>query len=178
MRSRSITTRFSNARSLLAKAATALGCFAVSFAANGQSAGNWQYTISTDMGSVPEDMRVNFPTVSFNACRSGADFESGRAFALQTLASSEGRCPSTKFERAPANTSAGAQRVSFEFSCDGGKSLNGTAVGTVSAKRFEFALTTRYPQAVSGVTTLQQTMRARYVGPCKAKPDQDELKVP
>lgn len=163
---------------LAAKAALALSSFAFSIAASSQTPGDWQYTISTDMKSVPDDMRINFPTVSFNVCRSAADFESGRAFALQTLASSEARCPSTKFERSQTSASAGAQRVSFEFSCDGGKTLNGSAVGTVSAKRFEFAMTTRYPQAVSGVTDLQQTMRARYVGPCKSKSDQDELKVP
>ncbi len=155
-----------------------LSCLAFCFAANAQTPGDWQYTISTDLKSIPDDMRINFPTVTFNACRSVADFESGRAFALQTLASSEARCPSTNFERSRASASGAPTQLSFEFSCDGGKSLTGTAKGNVTAKRFEFAMTTRYPQSVSGVTQVQQTMSARFVGPCKSKPNQDEVKIP
>ncbi|TAG79478.1 MAG: DUF3617 family protein [Betaproteobacteria bacterium] len=161
-----------------ARTALAFWCSAFAFAANAQTAGDWQYTISTDLKSIPEDMRVNFPTVTFNACRSVADFESGSAFALQTLASSEARCPSTNFERSRASASGAPAQVSFEFSCDDGKSLTGTAKGNVAAKRFEFAMTTRYPQSVSGVTQVQQTMSARFVGPCKSKPNQDEVKIP
>jgi hypothetical protein len=140
-----------------------------------QSAGEWSYTIATDMSSVPKDMRVNFPTVSFKACRSADDFASGRAFALQTLASSEARCPSASFQRVRRGN---VENVSFEFACDEGKSLRGRASGQVAAKQFEFAMETEFPKEVAGVSKLKQTMRARYIGACKARPDADEIKVP
>jgi hypothetical protein len=146
-----------------------------SFSAAAQTPGEWKYTISTDLQSVPEDMRVNFPTVSFKTCRSAEDFSSGRAFALQTLSSSEQRCPSTNFKR---NAEGKNETIAFDFACDEGKTLSGRASGRVSAKQFELALTTSYPQPVSGVERIKQSMRAELVGACKAKPDADELKVP
>jgi hypothetical protein len=145
-----------------------------------QTPGEWKYTIATDLQSVPEDMRVNFPTVSFKACRSAQDFSSGRAFALQTLSSSEQRCPSMNFKRNTEGKSAEgkSETIAFDFACDEGKTLAGRASGRVSAKQFELALTTSYPQPVSGIERIKQTMRAELVGACKAKPDADELKVP
>lgn len=144
-----------------------------------QTPGEWKYTISTDLRTIPQDMRVNFPTVSFSACRSAEDFASGRAFALQTLASSETRCVSKNFER--ATNVPGKSRfepASFEYACDEGKTLRGKASGRVAEKRFEFAMNTEFPTPVSGVSQLKQAMRASYVGACKAKPDVDEVKVP
>ena len=72
-----------------------LGVAALPFAASAaaQSAGNWRYTITiaTDLAKVPADIRVNFPAITFATCRSADDLASGRAFALQTLASSAER---------------------------------------------------------------------------------------
>jgi hypothetical protein len=148
---------------------------AVATTASAQTPGEWKYTISTDLSSVPEDMRVNFPTVSFKACRSAEDFASGRAFALQTLASSETRCPSSRFQRKP---SGNADALNFEFACDEGKTLRGSAQGRVRAKQFELALLTEFPTSVSGVSSVKQSMRGEYTGACKVKPDRDEVKVP
>jgi hypothetical protein len=152
--------------------------FVVSFLASpvfAQTPGEWNYIISTDMKSVPDDMRVNFPTVSFKACRSAEDFASGRAFALQTLASSEARCPSAAFQR---SKNGNAEKVGFEFACDEGKTLRGRASGQVRTKQFQFAMVTEFPAPVSGVSSVKQTMRASYLGACKAKPDVDEVKLP
>lgn len=157
--------------------AVALLC--VSVGVRAQTPGEWKYTIATDLRAVPEDMRVNFPTVSFSACRSAEDFASGRAFSLQTLASSESRCPSTKFERVEKSSAkAKDEQARFEFACDEGKTLRGKATGRVAEKRFDFSMVTEFPVPVSGVSQLAQTMRASYVGPCKSKPDADEVKVP
>jgi hypothetical protein len=166
---------FQSNRAYLVTVALAITASILCLPVLAQTPGEWSYTISTDMKSVPEDMRVNFPTVSFKACRSAEDFASGRAFALQTLASSEARCPSVAFQR---SKSGNAETVSFEFVCDEGRSLRGRASGQVRAKQFEFALSTDFPAPVSGVSSLKQTMRANYVGACKAKPDVDEVKVP
>jgi hypothetical protein len=149
--------------------------FLISGFASAQTAGEWKYTISTDLQSVPEDMRVNFPTVSFKACRSAEEFANGRAFSLQTLASSESRCPSAAFQR---SQSGNTEKVSFEFACDEGKSLRGRANGLVRAKQFEFAMVTEFPAPVSGVSSIKQTMRGEYAGPCKVKLDADDIKVP
>jgi Protein of unknown function (DUF3617) len=163
-------------RSLIAAIAVAAICGSAATCA--QTPGEWKYTISTDMKSIPEDMRVNFPTVSFSACRSAEDFASARAFSLQTLASSEARCPSANFKRSEKSMTNAGDAASFEFACDEGKTLRGQASGRIATKRFQFEMVTDFPAPVSGVSTLQQTMRAVYVGPCKVKPDQDELKVP
>jgi hypothetical protein len=147
-----------------------------SCAAFAQTPGEWKYTIATDLSSIPPEMRVNFPTVSFVACRSADDFSSGRAFALQTLASSVERCPSADFSRSAASDGKG-DRVRFSFACDQGATLSGTGTGRVHAKRFEMQLDSRYTPTVSGVSDVTQTMNAIYLKPCAAAPDSDLLKV-
>jgi Protein of unknown function (DUF3617) len=158
--------------------ALSVALFIVGFAglSLAQTPGEWKYTISTDPTSVPEDMRVNFPTVSFTVCRSAEDFASGQAFALQTLASSEARCPSASFERT-TDTAKKVQSFRFDFACDSGKTLAGSARGTASTRSFAVQLESRYSPPVSGVASVKQTMRGDYVGPCKAKKDADEIKV-
>lgn len=141
-----------------------------------QIPGEWKYTIATDLASVPVDMRVNFPTVSFAVCRTAADFASGRAFALQTLASSDARCESKNINIV-AGGRGQASRVSLDYACDDGKTLAGRARAVVAPKRFVVALESSYRPAVSGVETIHQTMEARYVGDCKRAPDADEIKV-
>jgi hypothetical protein len=153
--------------------------FAVSVAA--QTPGEWKYTIATDLTSVPEDMRVNFPTVSFTACRNAADFESGNAFFLQTLASSASRCTNTGYERrvhtGSAKNKIAGDTIGFAYACDVGNTLRGEAVGSVESKRFTVALKTQLTPAVSGVQNIRQTMSAQYVGACKVQPDVDLLKT-
>jgi hypothetical protein len=141
-----------------------------------QTPGEWKYTIATDLTKIPADMRVNFPTISFAVCRTEADFASGRAFALQTLASSEARCPSTQFERIP-NKNGRFDSLQFGYACDGGSTLSGRASGRVEPSKFSLALESRYSPSVNGVETISQTMTATRVGPCKVKPDSDLLKV-
>lgn len=149
-----------------------------------QMPGEWRYVIATDLKEIPADMRVNFPTINFSACRSAEDFASGRAFALQTLASSAERCPSTAFERtpllriAPGAAPPGApEAISFRYACDGGRTLDGSARGRVAPKRFEIALESRYIPASQGVERVRQQMTGTWLGPCKVKPDADDLKV-
>lgn len=157
-------------------------CFAVVAAtvvaaiAHAQTPGEWRYTIATDMSNIPKDMRVNFPTVTFSACRSSEDFSSGRAFALQTLASSTVRCPSAGFVREPLGVGKG-EALRFVFACDEGKTLSGMAHGQVQPTRFSIALESRYSPPVSGVDVVKQTMTAARTGACKVKPDADELKI-
>ncbi len=146
-----------------------------------QTPGEWKYTIATDLSSVPEDMRVNFPTVSFTACRAAADFESGSAFFLQTLASSATRCTNTGYAR-NTQTSASKNKVqgdaiSYSYACDVGAPLKGTASGNVASKRFTIALNTQLTPSVSGVENIRQTMTAQYVAACKVLPDTDLLKT-
>lgn len=157
-----------------AAAAVALLAFAGSTGA--QTPGEWRYTIATDLSNIPADMRVNFPTITFAVCRTADDFTSGQAFALQTLTSSAARCPSTGFVRTPGAQGAG-ESLRFAYACDGGRTLSGTALGRVQAKRFSIALESRYIPAVNGVEIVRQTMSATRVGPCKVKPDADDLKV-
>jgi len=171
------------ARAVAACTAALLG-LAAAGTASAQTPGEWKYTIATDQSNIPADMRVNFPTINFSMCRSADDFASGRAFALQTLASSSDRCPSSDFERTPmARIAPGfkapgtPEAIRFRYACDGGKTLDGTAQGRVSAKRFEIDLDSRYIPATSGVERVRQKMSAVYVGPCKVKPDGDNLKV-
>jgi hypothetical protein len=152
-------------------------------AATAQTPGEWKYTISTDPASVPADMRVNFPTVSFAACRSVEDFASGRAFALQTLASSETRCKSKNVVEAESALTTQSNRnqpkkLRFDFACDEGKTLVGSADAIIEPKRFVVALESRYQPPVSGVERVRQTMKAQYVGACTKAPDVDEIKVP
>jgi hypothetical protein len=159
-------------RALVVLAFTALA--ASSFA---QTPGEWKYTITTAAASVPAEMRVNFPTVSFAACRSAADFESASAFALQTLASSAARCKSINIVRADSKTNQ-PKKLGFDYVCDEGKTLSGRADVIVEAKRFVVALESRYEPPVSGVARVRQTMKAQYVGECKKASDVDEVKVP
>jgi Protein of unknown function (DUF3617) len=144
--------------------------------AGAQTPGEWKYTIATDLSKIPADMRVNFPTITFAACRTEADFASGRAFGLQTLASSEARCPSSQFERTP-NKNGKFDSLQFTYACDGGSTLSGRASGRVEATKFSLALESKYSPSVNGVEVISQTMRATLVGPCKAPPDSDLLKV-
>jgi hypothetical protein len=141
-----------------------------------QVPGEWRYTIATDLSNIPADMRTNFPTITFATCRSSDDFASGRAFALQTLASSAERCPSAGFVRAPAAGGKG-ESLRFVYACDEGKTLSGLAQGRVEATRFSVALESRYTPAVNGVDIVRQTMSAVRVGACKAQLDADDLKV-
>jgi Protein of unknown function (DUF3617) len=149
--------------------------------ATAQTPGEWKYTIATDMASVPEDMRVNFPTVSFTACRTAADFESGAAFFLQTLASSASRCTNTGYERlvhtGSAKNKIAGDTIGYAYACDVGSTLRGKAIGSVEPKRFNVALNTQLTPSVSGVENIRQTMSAQYVGACKVQPDVDLIKT-
>jgi hypothetical protein len=144
--------------------------------ATAQTPGEWKYTIATDLSVIPEDMRVNFPTVSFSVCRTADDFSSARAFSIQPLASSESRCALANVVRIEAKANQPA-KLRFEYSCDQGKSLSGVADAVVDATRFVVALDSKYDPPVSGVARVKQTMRAQFVGACKKKPDADLLKT-
>ena len=133
-----------------------------------QTPGAWRYSIATDLSTIPADMRVNFPTITFSACRSAEDFASGRAFALQTLASSAARCPSAGFVRAPLAGGKG-ESLSFVYACDEGKTLSGSAQGSVQATRFSIALESRHTPRVNGVDVVRQTMTGVWAGSCKVK---------
>lgn len=133
-----------------------------------QTPGEWRYTIATDLSNIPADMRMNFPTITFSVCRSADDFASGRAFALQTLASSEARCPSGDFVRQPSAKSNDAS-LQFVYACDEGKTLSGLAQGKVSAKRFKIGLQSLYAPPVGGIASVKQTMTAVRTGPCRTK---------
>ena len=141
-----------------------------------QTPGEWRYTIVTDQSLIPIDMQVNFPTISFSACRSAEDFANGRAFALQTLASSEPRCPSAGFVRTAASDGKG-EALSFVYACDAGKTLSGLARGRIQQSRFEVNLESRYSPPVGGVEVVKQLMTGVRTGPCKVRPDSDLMKV-
>jgi hypothetical protein len=163
----------------LKRARYALSAFAALMLAplaQAQTPGEWRYTIATDQAKVPADMRVNFPTITFSACRSAEDFSSGRAFALQTLASSSARCPSAGYVRAPLPGGRG-ESMRFVYACDEGKTLSGLAQGRVFASSFSVELESRYSPPVSGVEIIRQTMTGTRVGACKVAPDADLLKV-
>ncbi len=137
-----------------------------------QTPGLWRYTIATDQALIPADMRVNFPTIVFSACRSVEDFSSGRAFALQTAEGSAERCPSGGFVRTPPASDGPAGQgdaLTFTYACDGGKTLSGLAKGRVQATRFSVALESHYLPPVGGVDVVKQTMTAARIGPCKAQ---------
>ena len=155
--------------------AAASVCIAICTNVCAQTPGEWRYTISTDQSTIPSDMKVNFPTITFSACRSAEDFASGRAFALQTLASSNERCPSGGFVRTAA---AQGDTLTYVYACDAGKTLSGIANGSVQKTRFIVNLESRYSPAVGGVDVLKQTMTAVRMGPCGVKPDADLLKIP
>ena len=164
---------------MLVRAALTCAALLVSASALAQTPGEWKYTVATDLSNIPADMRVNFPTISFSVCRSEADFSSGRAFALQTLASSAARCPSVDFVRSPAASggSKGYDTLQFTYACDGGSTLSGSATGRVAATYFSLSLKSTYSPSVNGVGTVRQTMTGTRTGPCKATPDADLLKV-
>ena len=148
--------------------------------ATAQTPGEWRYTITTDQRMIPADMQVNFPTIIFSACRSAEDFTSGRAFALQTLASSAERCPSAGFVRtqpSPGSAPGQGDALTFAFACDAGQTLSGLATGRVQTTRFTVNLESRYSPSVGGVDVVRQTMSAARIGPCKVRPDSDLLKV-
>ncbi len=151
--------------------------FSLAASAAAQTPGEWKYTIATDLSSVPEDMRVNFPTVSFTACRTAAEFESGSAFFLQTLASSASRCTNTGYARMYSGLKTNASSVSYDYACDVGNTLRGNARGSVDHKHFTIALNTQLTPSVSGVENIRQTMTAQYVAACKVLPDTDLLKT-
>ena len=161
---------------LIARCSALLVALCAAGFAAAQTPGEWRYTISTDGANLPADMRVNFPTITFSACRSADDFVSGRAFALQTLASSASRCPSSAFARSPMPDGKG-DNLQFVYACDEGKTLSGVAEGRVHNTRFSVALESRYLPAVNGVAVVKQSMRGEHVGPCKRAPDADVLKV-
>ena len=166
-------------RATLALAALAFASLATT--AKAQTPGEWRYTISTDQSTIPSDMTVNFPTITFSVCRTAEDFTSGRAFALQTLASSSERCPSGGFVRASSAQGGGAtqrETLSYVYACDAGKTLSGIANGSVEKTRFMVNLESRYAPPVGGVDVVKQTMTAVLAGPCKVKPDADLLKIP
>ena len=159
-----------------ARALTGVATLVLMGSATAQTAGEWRYTIATDLAKVPADMWVNFPTIAFATCRSADDFASGRAFALQTLASSAERCPSAGFVRT-ATTDGKGDSLQFVYACDEGKTLSGSAQGRVQATRFTLALESRYAPPVGGVAAVKQTMTGARIGPCKVKPDADLMKV-
>ena len=167
-----------------AKAALALalfvGCAGFATSATAQTPGEWRYTIVTDRAGIPADMQVNFPTITFSACRSAEDFASGRAFGLQTLASSAARCPSGGFVRtppAPGSAAGQGDSLSFVYACDAGQTLSGIAQGRVLSTRFTVDLESRYAPPVGGVSIVKQTMTAARVGPCKVLPDSDVMQI-
>ena len=160
------------------RAAIAVIALSLATTVAAQTPGEWRYTIVTDQSLIPADMQVNFPTVTFSACRTTEDFASGRAFALQTLASSSERCPSSGFVRASTLLGSGAtqrETLTFVFACDAGKTLSGIANGSVDKTRFTVNLESRYAPPVGGVDRVKQTMTAVRAGPCKVKPDADLL---
>ena len=162
---------------MLAKRACALALALFTAAsACAQTPGEWRYSIATEQSNLPADMRVNFPTIIFSACRSAEDFSSGRAFALQTLASSAARCPSSGYVRAPLATGKG-ESLGFVYACDEGKTLSGVALGRVFATSFSVELESRYAPPVNGVEAVRQTMTGARIGPCKVVPDADNIKV-
>ena len=173
-------------RNPAARLAAASCAFALCAIALAQTPGEWRYTISTDPVGIPPDMRINFPTITFAACRTTEDFASGRAFALQTLASSSQRCPSGGFVRAPSASAAAAssrkpaQRdtLTYVYACDAGETLSGIASGSIETTRFTVNLESRYAPPVGGVSVVKQTMTAVRAGPCKVKPDADIVKIP
>ncbi len=127
-----------------------------------QQAGQWRYTISTDLQAIPADMRVNFPTIRFEACLDDEDFRSGRAFSIQPTPGSRERCRTMEFKR-------DGTRVSLRYDCDAGKTLSGEAQGEVKSKQFTIQMVSRYQPAVSGVAETRQTMQASYLGACPAR---------
>lgn len=144
--------------------------------AHAQTPGEWRYTIATDQSNIPADMRVNFPTITFSACRNADDFATGRAFALQTLASSAARCPSAGYTRVPL-AGGKAETLSFVYACDEGKTLSGLAQGRVYPASFSITLESRYAPPVSGVELIRQSMTGVRIGACKVAPDADDLKI-
>ncbi len=155
----------------LAGALALVLCAAAATTAVAQTPGVWRYTIVTDQTLIPADMRVNFPTIVFSACRSAEDFASGRAFALQTLASSAERCPSGSFVRTPpalGSPVGQGDALTFAYACDAGQTLSGVANGHVQATRFMVTLESRYSPLVGGVNVVKQTMTAARIGPCKS----------
>ena len=160
-------------RPLASAFALTLCAAAASTNAVAQTPGLWRYTIDTDQASIPVDMRVNFPTIVFSACRSTEDFSSGQAFALQTAAGSAERCPSGGFVRPPRALGSPAGQgdaLTFTYACDAGKTLSGVAKGSVQTTRFAIVLESRYLPPVGGVDVVKQTMSATRIGPCKAQP--------
>ena len=153
-----------------------LGTLMLAHSASAQTPGEWRYTINTDLSNIPVEMRVNFPTITFSTCRSAEDFASGRAFALQTLASSAERCPSNEFVRTRMADGTG-DALTFAYACDGGKTLAGSGAGRVQPLRFTLALQSRYALPVGGVAGVNQTMTGTHIGPCKVKPNADVMKV-
>ena len=148
--------------------------------ATAQTPGKWRYTIVTDRALMPADMQVNFPTITFSACRSTEDFESGRAFALQTLASSAERCPSGGFVRTPpppGSSPGQGDMLSFAYACDAGQTLSGLAIGRVQSTRFNVNLESRYSPPVGGVDVVKQAMTAARIGACGVRPDSDLMRV-
>ena len=169
---------------MLARALVATGAlvFFVSCptSATAQTPGEWRYTIVTERTLIPADMQVNFPTIIFSACRSAEDFASGRAFALQTLASSAARCPSGGFVRTPppvGSPPGQGDTLSFAYACDAGQTLSGLASGRVQTTRFTVNLESRYSPPVGGVDVVKQTMTASRIGACKVRPDSDLMQV-
>jgi hypothetical protein len=154
---------------------TLASCFAINLAC-AQTPGEWKYAITTDPQSVPEEMRVNFPTVSFSVCRTAEEFESARAFSIQTLASSDARCKVSNIVRTEGNANQAA-KIRFDYACDEGTTLSGSGEALIEAKRFVVSLESKYAPPVSGVERVKQTMRAQHIGACKKKPDADVLKT-
>ena len=153
---------------MLIRSALMLAALLAASGAVAQTPGAWRYSIATDLSTIPADMRVNFPTITFSACRNAEDFASGRAFALQTLASSAARCPSAGFVRAPLADGRG-ESLSFVYACDEGKTLSGSAQGNVHATRFSIALESRHTPRVNGVDVVRQIMTGVWTGACKVK---------
>lgn len=141
-----------------------------------QVAGEWRYTIATDWSSIPADMRVNFPAITFSACRGASDFATGSAFALQTLAGSEARCQSSGFVRTPLVGNHG-ESLRFDFACDNGTTLAGTGRGRLQPTRFTIMLESHYQPAVNGVAVVRQTMLGERIGACKGATDGKALQT-
>lgn len=142
-----------------------LGCLAfapilVSAQLPGPTPGLWRYTITTDLAAVPAEMRVNFPAVRFDVCLTEEDFASGRAFSIQPTPGSMKRCQTTDVRR-------DGSTVALRFACDDGKTLTGTARGTVTPRRFVIQLENHYDPPVSGVGETRQTMSVTSLGACK-----------
>jgi hypothetical protein len=122
--------------------------------------GEWQFTVETDLRSLPEDVHNNFPVITYEKCIAEGDLRAPAGFGLQMSPRMGGRCDHGDFAME-------AGKLSYTFQCDGGSTLSGSAVGSYSAKRVELTVITSPRPVVRGVETVHQKIRAIHRGKCK-----------